>query len=427
MTRFDVEVTIDAIGARGDGIGTVEGTRIFVPYTAAGDRVVARLGPKRDEAFTGRLLRLVVPGPGRIEPPCRHFGACGGCALQHLDEAHYRSWKRELVVEALSRRGLAVDTVEALRPAEPATRRRADLSVVRQADGIRLGLNERGTHRVIDIETCSVLRPAIVAALAPLRATLGLLFRPGERAEVVINAVESGLDVLLVTTAAFGQGGRKRLTELAETLDLARLSRRHPEESRAETLVERRAVVARFGGVSVALPPGAFLQATEEGERHLVAVVLEGVAGAKRVADFYAGCGTFTFPIADGLRGAGVAVHAVDGAGALIGALDAAAKEAKRRTVSTAMRDLDRMPLSSDALKDYDAVVFDPPRAGAKAQAESLAHSRVPIVVAVSCEPQTFARDARILVDGGYRLLRVVPVDQFLWSPRVELAAVFRR
>ncbi len=425
MTRFDVEVTIDAIGARGDGIGTVEGTRIFVPYTTVGDRVVARLGTKRDEAFTGRLLRLVTAGPGRREPPCRHFGACGGCALQHLDEAHYRRWKRELVVEALGRRGIAVDTVEALRPAEPATRRRADLTVVRQADGIRLGLNERSTHRVIDIETCSVLRPAIVAALAPLRATLGLLFRPGERAEVVINAVEAGLDVLLVTTAAFGQGGRKRLTELAETLDLARLSRRHPGESRAETLVERRAVVARFAGVSVALPPAAFLQATAEGERHLVAVVLDGVAGARRVADLYAGCGTFTFPIADSLRGA--AVHAVDGAGALIGALDAAAKAAKRRTVSSAMRDLDRMPLSSGALSDYDAVVFDPPRAGARAQAESLAASRVPVVVAVSCEPQTFARDARTLVDGGYRLTRVVPVDQFLWSPRVELAAVFRR
>ncbi|MFO0995369.1 MAG: class I SAM-dependent RNA methyltransferase [Alphaproteobacteria bacterium] len=421
--RHEVEATIETIGARGDGIATVEGTRIFVPCTVPGDRIVARLGEKRDEAYGARLLRIVAPGPGRGQPACRHFGLCGGCALQHLDDEHYRAWKRQLVIDALARRGLPTEGVEALRPAVQGTRRRADLTAVRRADDLLLGLNERGTHRVVGLDECPVLESAIVAALEPLRRTLRLLFTPGERAEVVINALGFGLDVLLVTTAAFGQGARKRLTELAETLDLARLSRRHPEESRAETIIERRPATIRFADVAVAVPAGAFLQATEGGERDLVNVVLDGVQGAKRVADLYAGCGTFTFPIA----AAGASVHAVDGAGALIGALDAAAKAAKRRAVSTAMRDLDRSPLPPDALNAYDAVVFDPPRAGARAQAESLARSRVPVIVAVSCEPQTFARDARILADGGYTLARIVPVDQFLWSPRIELAAVFRR
>lgn len=421
--RHEVEVKIEEVGARGDGIARAGDKRLYVPFTAEGDRVVARLGEAQGDGFAAHLVKLVEPGPGRGQPPCRHFGECGGCALQHLANDRYLTWKQDLVRSALKRRNLPVERIEPMRHASPATRRRADFTAIRREEDLLLGFNARGSHRVIDLKECHVVLPEIAALIAPLRACLTALLRPGEKVEAAVNATDNGLDLLLVTTVALGQGGKKRFGVLAEQRDIARVSRRHPAESRAETLVERRPVRVTFGGVPVEIPPGAFLQATREGEAALTEVVLAGVGGAKRVADLFAGVGTFTFPLAKG--GASVAV--MDDNARLIQAVEQTTKATKLGRLATKVRDLMTRPLAPPELSAFDAVVFDPPRAGAQAQAMALAKSRVPTVVAVSCEPATFARDARILVDGGYKLVRVLPVDQFLWSPHVELAALFKR
>lgn len=421
--RHEVEVKIDEIAARGDGVGRAGDKRLYVPFTAAGDRVVARIGEAQGDGFAALMTKLVESGPGRTQPPCRHFGECGGCALQHLSDETYLAWKQDLVKGALKRRNLPVERIEPIRPAARAGRRRADFTAIRRDEDLVLGFNARGSHRVFDMKECHVLLPEILALVAPLRACLTALLRPGEKVEAAVNATDNGLDLLLVTTVSLGQGGKKRFGVLAEQCDIARVSRRHPAESRAETLVERRPVRVTFGGVAVEVPPGAFLQATKAGEAALTEVVMAGVGGAKRVADLFAGSGTFTFPLAHG----GASVAAFDDNARLVQAVEQTAKAGRMTRVSTKVRDLMTKPLAPNELGAYDAVVFDPPRAGAQAQSMALAKSRVPTVLAVSCEPGTFARDARILVDGGYKLVRVLPVDQFLWSPHVELAALFKR
>jgi len=421
--RHEMDVTIDHVGARGDGVAQAGDKRVYVPYTVPGDKATVRLGAALGDGFEARVTTLQAQGPGRVTPPCKHFGECGGCALQHWDGARYLAWKHDLVVTALKKRGLPLDGVEAIRAAQPRTRRRADFTAIRREEDLVIGFNARGTNAVINLKECHVVLPEIAALLPALREALTALLRPAEKAEIAVNALDQGLDVLIVTTAALGQGGRKRLAALAEGLGVVRVSRRHPSEARAETLVERARAHITFGGIKVEAPPGAFLQATRDGEAALVEAVLAGAGAPKRVADLFCGAGTFTFALA----AKGAEVLAVDDAARLVQAVDQAAKAAKLARVTTRVRDLATKPVTPQELAGVDAVVFDPPRAGAQAQALQLAKSRVPTVLAVSCEPGTFARDAQILAKGGYKLKRVLPVDQFLWSPHVELAAVFKR
>ncbi len=420
-TRLEAELEITEIGARGDGIAMLEGERVFVPFTVPGDRVLARLGARRGDGLTARVTRLLVEGPGRTAPVCAHFGECGGCALQHLDPGHYREWKRGLLSAALARRGIEAE-VELLAPAPPNARRRVDLTALCRPQGVLLGFNARSSHRVVDMAECHILAPAILNLVPPLRDLLAALMATGERAEVVVSLTTGGLDLLLVSATALGLAGRERLAAFAAEHDLARVSHRHPKQGGPETVAELRPPRAIFGVVPVRLPAGAFLQATAAGEGLLVEAVLAGAADARRVADLYCGCGTFTFPLARTAR-----VRAIDGLDWQVRAMERAARDAGLQSVATECRDLGRKPLSARDLDGFDAVVFDPPRAGAKAQSEALAVSAVPVVIAVSCNPATFARDARILVDGGYGLARVLPIDQFPWSPHLELVAVFRR
>jgi len=433
---LDLEIT--ALGARGDGIATAGGTRVIVPGALPGERVRARLarakpaklgkdaGPPR-----ARVVEIVEASPYRISPACKHFGACGGCATQHLAPEPALAWKRGLIVDALDRRGLPGDTVRPVTAIEPGQRRRADLTAIRRRDDVLLGFNATASRQVIDVQECPVLLPEIVALLDPLRIFLGELLSAGAHAEAVVNATGSGLDLVLVTGAKLGAPGRERLARFAEARDLARISRRHPDGETAEIVAERRAPMASFGGTPVRLPPGAFLQASLQGEISLVASVIAVVGAARRVADLHCGCGSFTFPLAAHApafkKSAGPQVHAVDVGEAAVAALRAAAKAAGLARVTAERRDLERRPLRVEELNRYDGVVFDPPRAGARAQAEMLAASRVPAIAAVSCNPASFARDAAILAAGGYRLDWVQPVDQFPWTPHVELAARFAR
>ena len=417
-----VELEITAIGAAGDGVAWHGGERCFVPYTLPGDRVRARITGRRGGALAAELVERLANGPHRAEPACRHFGDCGGCALQHLDDGYYADWKRQRVTAALARRGLGDVAVEALLRVAAGSRRRASLLAVRRKTGVLLGFRGRASHRVVDLGECPVLEPSLVALLAPLRGLFGDLLAPGQRAEVLVTALASGIDLVLSGPEP-GLVQRESIAAFAAGHDMARVSWRAPDGGPPEIVVQRRAAQAVFGGVAVDLPPGAFLQPSAAGEELLCGAVVAATAGARRIADLYAGCGTFSFALAREAT-----VHAVEGDAAMAAAITvAAARAGLAGRIASQARDLDRLPLLADELAGFDAVVFDPPRAGARRQAEALAASAVPLVVAVSCHPGTFARDARILVDGGYRIERVVPLDQFLWSPHVELVAVFRR
>lgn len=424
MPRENLEatLTVESIGVRGDGVAHRDGEPIYIPFAAPGDRVRVRLGARRGEGHVGDIVELLSPGE-RAAPVCPHFGRCGGCALQHLDEEAYRQAKESQIATALMRQGVPLPaTMAPLLRLAPQTRRRARFSLrVTRARGAIIGFNGRASHEIVDMLSCAVLAPPLVALVAPLRDAIATVAPAGEGAAIA-TVSDSGLDLLLELPAAPTLSGLEALARFAEAQDLARLSWRVRAADPVTPLAVRRTPRVIFSGVAVDLPVEAFLQASIEAERVLVAEVLAGVGGAERVLDLYAGLGTFTFALAQKS-----AVHAVEGSSPAVAALAAAARGAALVRVTSEVRDLARRPLLPEELARFAAVVFDPPRAGAAAQCAMLARSRVPRIVAVSCSPASFARDAAILVAGGYRLLEVKPIDQFIWSPHVELVARFER
>jgi len=411
---------IDGLGAQGDGLASHEGSRVYVSGALPGEQVRARLLCPAGDGMAAELLTVEDASAARVEPPCPHFGTCGGCALQHLALPDYRAWKRDRVRDALRRRGFGEPPIADTVAIGPHSRRRATLVADVRGGHAVIGFHQRRSDAPVDIETCLVLEPALVELIELLRRALPDLLEGDGRIGLHAQSTETGVDLLIRADREPTLNERQALAKFAETIDLARLSWRHGES--LEPIAWRRPALVRFGANEVAPPPGAFLQASKAGEDAIANAVLAGLNSVRRVADLFAGCGSLSFPIAGRAR-----VHAVDADGELLDALDAAARAASGSRVSVECRDLFSRPLEPAELSAYDAVVFDPPRAGARAQAERLAASGVPLVIAVSCEPATFARDTRILVDGGYALKSVTPIDQFLWSSAVELVAVFRR
>ncbi len=421
MTAFRADVTIGSIGRRGDGVAAVAGGTVHIPATAPGDRATVALTETGPGRFRGRLLDLLEAGPDRREPPCRHFGACGGCALQHLTPEAYGAWKIDMLPDLLARNGLDVATIEPLHRSPPGSRRRATFAIRRRREDAIVGFNERHSHRVVDLRACPVVLPQIAALIPALRGWAETALQAGDRADAHVAMTDSGLDLLIRTSARLGGAGRDALVALLAREDLARAARAHPKQEGAEVLAEARPVRAVHGGVPVALAPGAFAQATADGEAALTGFVLEAAEGAARAADLFCGSGAFALPLAK----RGCAVYAADIDRAAIANLGMAARQAGLPALRTEARNLMRRPVPAGDLAGADFAVFDPPRAGAKDQAVEIAASRVPVVVAVSCDPGSFMRDARILTGGGYRLTRLQPVDQFTWSAHLELAARF--
>ena len=415
MAKRRLELTVDALGGQGDGIAAAsDGRRVYVPYALPGERVEVEISHHARGAAFADLLSVEECSADRIQPVCPHFGHCGGCALQHLAPEPYGAWQRDKLVQALARRGITAPPLEELVPLAPGTRRRLRLAARRTAAGVVLGYNERASRRIVAIESCAVAKAELVALLAPLKSLLEELPLASAALDVVVTVADNGIDLWLVSAEAIALGARERLAAFAQAQDLARLS--WGPDGAAEEVVVRRPPVVSFSGLPVALPVGAFVQATQASETLLTAFAAEALAPARKVADLFAGLGAFALGLPRSL-----AVHALDVDPEAMAALAASG------VVTTEVRDLFRRPLSALELAPYDGVVFDPPRAGAAAQAAEIAASEVRVVVAISCHPGTFARDARILLDGGYRLERVLPVDQFLWSPHVELAAVLRK
>jgi 23S rRNA (uracil1939-C5)-methyltransferase len=417
-------VTIESVGMRGDGIAKHEGAPVYVPFTAPGDRARVAIGPSRGEGRAGRLVELLAPGE-RAAPSCPHFGHCGGCALQHLSEGAYRAAKEGWLRSALAQHGIGDETVAPLRRLPPGTRRRARFALHRPREArasARIGFHARASHEVVDMRACAVLHPGLVALVEPLRRLASTLWPPAGKGAATATMVDNGVDLLLDLARPPDLAALEALAGFAETQDLARLAWRVPGMEDAMPVALRRPVGVVLGGVAVDLPADAFLQASAEADAALTQAVLAGVGASRRVADLFAGIGTFSFALAQGAQ-----VHAVEGWAPAVAALAAAARAGLSGRVTAERRDLERQPLLGEELAAFDAVVLDPPRAGAKAQSAALAQAAVPRVVMVSCNPATFARDARLLVDGGYRLAAVEPFDAFVWSPHLELVARFDR
>ena len=403
-----IELDIVRLGAQGDGIAdTGDGPR-YVPFALPGER--ARLS---DDA-----IPEVVSGASRdrATPICRHFGICGGCVAQHMSDRLYADWKRSIVHDALRQHGLQAD-IAPLRRIAPGSRRRAVLTAWRKKDGsVGLGYHRRRSNDLVDIEECPILVPAMVGGLPALRAIAEVM--PERETRLTVLLTRGGLDISINHSARdLGPEAVAGLGRIAAEHRLARIA------MNGDALIERTAPTLSFGGVDAVLPPGAFVQAAEAAELEISRLLVDAIGKSKRVADLFCGIGTWTFAIARRSR-----VLAVDGDQATIDALNVAARRVQGlKPIETKVRDLFREPLSARELKDFDAVIFDPPRAGAKAQAERLAQSDVPLVAAVSCDPGTLARDLRILVDGGYSIESLTPIDQFLFSAHVEVVAVLRR
>lgn len=437
MHETTEQVKILELGAEGDGLAEAGGKTVYVPFTLPGEVADIAILPAAGRAKTAqraRLAALKTRSAERIAPQCRYFTACGGCALQHWQAEPYQAWKRQRIFTAFAQEGIALTErqVAALFPAAAGARRRLALSAKIEPNGEVLGFNRAMSHEIIAVEECPVAEAALVAALPVLRACLAKLKVRRAPFHLILTAAENGLDIAL-------QGVEPPLAE-EEKLRLSEFFMRGSAQSAApvqarllqltsdgEIIVSRAEPIIRFGSALVNLPSGGFLQATAAAEEQMAQLAKRALKKCKNVADLFAGCGSFSFRLAEEAN-----IHAVEWDKAALSALERGVAEAAKsglplKKITAERRDLFRRPLTARELASYDGLLFDPPRAGAEAQAQEIAKSAVRTVIAVSCNPATLARDAAILLAGGYRLENIAPLDQFLWSPHIEAVAIFSK
>jgi 23S rRNA (uracil1939-C5)-methyltransferase len=405
VAETTITLTIEKLAGLGDGTGTYEGRKIFVPCTLAGD--VVRVRPVREtaDATHAVLEEILTPSPQRIAPVCVHFGACGGCTLQHLSKTVYQDFKQGMALAAVRKAGYDAGCVAPLIILPAASRRRAELKV---EDG-KLGFYEAGSHTLVDIRECHILEPQLFTLLLRLKPWLLSL---GGLKTLQINGVDGGYDLLL-------EGGSSAKWQPKPDPSLRRISARHNDQ--VTTLYENGPVTVSLGDISVNVPPGAFLQASREAQDLMIGLVTKAMKGARNVLDLFAGIGTYSFALAKHAQ-----VTAIEGDNAMVEAIqEASNRHSLNKKLTAQRRDLFHRPLNLKDLAAYDGVVLNPPRTGAKAQCEVLAAIKIPRLVMVSCNPATFARDAKLLREGGYQLAHVTPIDQFVYSSHLELVAEF--
>ena len=406
-----MKLTIDRLGHHGDGIAIGEAGPIYAPGCLPGEEVE---GDLVKDTLTN--VRIVTPSPHRVKPPCAHARTCGGCLMQHVSDDFVADWKQGIVKGALAGQGLEAGFLPmATSPAR--SRRRATLSARKTKGGVLMGFHARGSDTLVPVPQCQLLHPDLIAAFPALETLVKLGGSRTVEVQLTVTRSLAGADVAVTGGKALDAQLQMEMARLCETNKIARLT------WNGETVALRAAPVQRFGRGLVAPPPGAFLQATAEGEQALLRAVALAIGSARKVVDLFAGSGTFSLPLAERSE-----VHAVEGEATMIAALDKGARNAEGlRRLTSETRDLFRRPLEPDEFKGVEAVVIDPPRAGAEAQIAVLAKTAVPVIAYVSCNPATFARDAKVLVAAGYKLDWVQVVDQFRWSAHVELAARFAR
>lgn len=420
---FTADLTITHLGRGGDGVAVYEDQNIFVPFALPGEKITATITRHPKFGSSAKVTTLHEPAANRAAAPCPHFSICGGCALQHMDADSYRAYKIGLLQHEFERAGLTYETMQPLASSPPQSRRRATFSARRFREGnLSVGFNEKGANWLVNVEACFTVKPEIAAILPPLRAVFAQILEPSDKVDVSVTWFPEGLDVLLLGLPRLDWQGRELLAQFAATNGVARLSVRARKIKDREPIFQSTKPSCTFGETVVHPPAGSFLQATLEGESAMAGAVRTAVEryapNAKMFADLFCGSGTFSGVLANYGN-----VLAVEFEGESLAALTAA----KNPRITTRAQDLMGDPLLPTELNVRDVVLFDPPRAGAKAQAEQIAQSKVPLVIYISCNPETFARDAKILQAGAYQLREVTPVDQFLWSPHLETVGIFTR
>ncbi|MDM9996083.1 RNA methyltransferase [Bartonella henselae] len=404
-------VVIDHIGTSGHGISNISHDSLSVPFTLPGEVAIVALRGKY-----GKLIALEKKSSERIDAICQHFENCGGCVLQHWHADAYRSWKRQLVINALKRYGIDV-FVSPLIEGGYQNRRRITLTALATQKGHIVGFNRYLSHDVIALEECPVTRLEIMSKLNSIKLLCALVGNHTKRFQVTVTSVENGLDVAFNGCVVRDEHIRQQMIHTALAYGMTRLS------VEGEILVEREKPLVYFGDVCVEFPAGGFLQATFEAENIMGNIILAYLEKAKNAVDLFSGLGTFTLRMAKKMN-----VHAVENNETALANLDRAARFATGlKTVTCERRDLFRRPLSAKELSCFECVVFDPPRAGAQEQVRELAKTTIPRVVTISCNPVTFARDLSLLVAGGYTIEKIIPIDQFLWSPHVEIVALLSK
>lgn len=416
-----VDLTIDHVGSAGDGIAEKDGQSYYIPLTAPDDWIRASIVEERGNGILAAIEEILSPGPERTDPICRHFGTCGGCSLQHLNPSFTAQWKRQRIVDCLSMAGIEGAEILETTTCPLASRRRVEFIAAKRKKGVMIGFHLRRSHQIFDVGDCPVIDATLLALVKPLRALLPPLLPRNSEAKIIATVTENGPDLMITAKKELDLETREALAAFTAKQKIARIAWRQNTKEVSEVIAARLPAEVLLNNVPVTLPPGGFLQASKAGETALADFARNALSDARNITDLFAGVGSFTFPLAATAR-----VHAVEGDEELTNSLQAAANRAILN-VTSETRDLFHRPLLTDELNAFDGLIFDPPRAGAKAQAEEIAKSNIPSVVAISCNPVTFARDVKTLMDGGYKLGAVLPVDQFLFSPHIEMAAVLKR
>jgi len=417
------KLTIDALGPKGDGIHFGRHEPAYVERAIPGDLVAVRIERDDHGVARGEVVELIESSPYRIAAPCAHYENCGGCTLQHLDSGFYREWKVQVVKEAFHKQGLLPR--QWLKPIflGAKNRRRATFATFRSRGKLVMGYYRRRSRQITEIDSCLIASPELLALRDEVRPFLSRILPSGKIADVFLQRVEHAAD--MVITGPIGRHGQPDaevkavVAELLAASQVKRVSWRPSEADAVVSLGNQGPIVASFGELRVNLPPAAFLQPTPEGEAVLVEAVMNALPAQGIFADLFSGCGTFSGPM--------ISRGAVDSYESVPSAVSALAKAAGKQSLKVYRRDLFRHPLRRDEINRYDAVVFDPPRSGCAEQAASMATAKTGVLVGVSCNPATFARDARLLCDGGYWLQSLQVVDQFVWSHHVEVVGVFTK
>ena len=410
-------VTIDSVGGLGDGIGRLDGKPVFVPKSCAGDTLSVRITQQTKEFMRGEIAGIVSAGAERTDALCPYFDACGGCSLQQLNATAYKAFKERVLADALAHGGFP-GTPAAITFLPPATRRRVDFKIQHSGKMLALAYHGLRSHSLVPIDQCLILEPALQRLVSLLPSALAILPYASSFRALSLTLADNGVDMLLELS---GAAPKAELAKLARALGIARISASNGKTT--ETVCEEPQLVMQLGGYAVPLPPDAFLQAAKQGQEVLTDFVLAHVESGARVADLFCGIGTYSFAISRKAR-----VHGVEIQGAAVQNLKDTIDHYKLRGhMSAEARDLFQKPLTAAELEKFDTIVLNPPRAGAKAQAEAIAASKVKKLVMVSCNPASFARDAKILKAAGFTLTQAAGLDQFVWSPHLEIAAAFAR
>ncbi|WND01938.1 23S rRNA (uracil(1939)-C(5))-methyltransferase RlmD [Temperatibacter marinus] len=421
MNKGQERVLIEEIGAQGDGVGYIGEKAVYAPMTMPGDEILVEIIKEQKSSYATNLLRIEKNSAQRVDPLCQHFGKCGGCQLQMLPNDQYKKWIKKRITSALDHHELSTECVSEPLISPLHSRRRVALKVLKTGKSLKLGFNRQGSAQLVDLQECPVTEKTITALFSPLKELLNGVLKNRDSGNVHITLAHSGLDLLIDVPHELTLTDREALSDFAHKYDVAAIH--WMDRDFMDPVLIRREPVMLFGDKLSELPPAAFIQATQAGEKSLIDEMAKAVRGHKRMADLFSGIGTFSLPLASEMQ-----VLAVEGSKAATDALQNAVNSATGlKKILVRHRDLYRRPLTFKELEAFDAVVFDPPRAGAREQVIELAQSNVQTIVGVSCNPNTFGRDARLLVDGGYTLEKVVPVDQFLFSPHLEVVGIFRR